>query len=81
MPTLLNDCGCCEGITAIFPEPLENDRSSQVRYRIGTHGDFLASALAALSDPQFGALRSLTTRDPDDFTIGCSMGGPPWPMF
>jgi hypothetical protein len=70
MATQLNDCGCCEGITAIVPEPLKNRPGlAQVRYRIGTHGDFLASALAALSDPQFSALRSLTTRDPDDFTI------------
>ncbi|HEX4666408.1 MAG TPA: putative baseplate assembly protein [Chthoniobacterales bacterium] len=70
MPTPLNDCGCCEGITAIVPEPLRNRPGlGQVSYRIGTHGDFLASALAALSDPQFAALRSLTTRDSDDFTI------------
>ena len=70
MATPLNDCGCCEGITAIVPEPLSNRPGlSQVRYRVGTHGDFLASALAALSDPQFAALRSLTTRDSDDFTI------------
>ena len=42
---------------------------SQVRYRVGTQVDFLRSALAALSDPEFSALRSLTTRDTDDFTI------------
>ena len=70
MATPLNDCGCCEGITALVPEPLSNRPGlSQVSYRVGTHGDFLASALAALSDPQFAALRSLTTRDSDDFTI------------
>jgi hypothetical protein len=70
MPTPLNDCGCCEGISALIPEPLFNRPGlSQVAYRIGTHADFLESAFAALSDPQFGALRSLTTRDPDDFTI------------
>ena len=72
MPTLLNDCGCCEGITAIVPELLFNRPGlAQVRYRIGTHGEFLASALVALSDPdpKFAALRSLTTRDLDDFTI------------
>jgi len=70
MASPLNDCGCCEGITAIVPDRLTNRPGlSQVRYRVGTHGEFLASALAALSDPQFSALRSLTTRDPDDFTI------------
>ena len=70
MATPLNDCGCCEGITAIVPDRLKNRPGlSQIRYRVGTHGEFLASALAALSDPQFPALRSLTTRDGDDFTI------------
>jgi len=70
MPTKLNDCGCCQGITAIVPEAIFNRPGlSQVRYRVGTQVDFLRSALAALSDPQFSALRSLTTRDTDDFTI------------
>ena len=70
MPAKLNDCGCCEGITAIVPGPVFNRPGlSQVLYRIGTQVDFLRSALAALSGPQFSALRSLTTRDTDDFTI------------
>src|SRR5882724_4768305 len=70
MPTKLNDCGCCEGITAIVPGPVFNRPGlSQVRYRVGTQVDFLRSALAALSDPELSALRSLTTRDTDDFTI------------
>jgi len=70
MPTKLNDCACCEGITAIVPGQIFNRPGlSQVRYRVGTQVDFLRSALAALSDPEFSALRSLTTRDTDDFTI------------
>jgi hypothetical protein len=70
MATPLNDCGCCEGITTVIPEPLENRPGlAEVSYRIGRHGDFLESALAALSDPRFPALRRLTTRAPDDFTI------------
>src|SRR6266702_2935597 len=70
MPTKLNDCGCCEGITAIVPESIFNRPGlSQVRYRVGTQVDFLRSALAALSDPEFTALHSLTTRELDDFTI------------
>lgn len=70
MSALLNDCDCCEGITAIVPEPLENRPGlAQLRYRAGIHGEFLQSALAALSDPESAALRALTTRDPDDFTI------------
>ena len=71
MATLLNDCGCCEGITAIVPDRLKN-RPGPFPDRVTASGrtrDFLGSALAALSDPQFGALRSLTTREPDDFTI------------
>ncbi|MEA3207794.1 MAG: hypothetical protein QOE70_851 [Chthoniobacter sp.] len=70
MSTALHDCGCCVGITATVPGPLENRPGlAQVRYRAGTHGEFLESALAALSDQHFAALRALTTRDPDDFTI------------
>ena len=73
MATPLNDCGCCEGITAVVPELLGNRSGlSQVRYRVGTHGDFLASALAALSDPQFAVLRNLTTRDSDDLQLRSS---------
>ncbi|PYK23216.1 MAG: hypothetical protein DME52_13055, partial [Verrucomicrobia bacterium] len=62
MPTKLNDCGCCEGITAIVPESLFNRPGlSQVRYRVGTQADFLRSALAALSELEFSALHTLTT--------------------
>jgi hypothetical protein len=70
MPTKLNECGCCEGITAIVPGQVFNRPGlSQVRYRLGTQVEFLRSALAALSDPEFSGLRDLTTRDTDDFTI------------
>ena len=70
MPTKLNDCGCCEGITAIVPESLFNRPGlSQVLYRVGTQADFLRSALAALSELEFSALHTLTTRELDDFTI------------
>jgi hypothetical protein len=70
MAAPLNDCGCCEGIAALIPEPLFNRLGlSEVRYRVGTHADFLRSALAALSDRRFAALRNLTTRESDDFTI------------
>src|SRR5437762_1760196 len=70
MPTKLNDCGCCEAITAIVPESIFNRPGlSQVEYRVGTQVDFLRSVLAALSEPEFSALRTLTTRELDDFTI------------
>jgi hypothetical protein len=42
---------------------------SAVAYRVGTHGDFLASMLAALTDAERPALAGLQTRDRDDFTI------------
>ena len=80
MATLLNDCGCCEGITAIVPDRLTNRPGlSQVRYRVGTHGEFLASALAAL-------VRSAVQRlaQPNDARIRMisrsrsSTAGPPW---
>ena len=70
MASSLNDCGCCAGIGALVPEPLFNRPGlTRVSYRLGTHFDFLQSALALLSDPRYPALRSLTTREPDDFTI------------
>ena len=70
MSTSLNECGCCEGITAIVPRPLDNRPGlPQVQYRVGTHGEFLADALSALSNPKFEALRALTTREHADFTI------------
>lgn len=70
MATPLNDCGCCEGIVADIPTRLTNRPGlSQISYRLGRHADFFESALAALSDAQFPALRSLTTHEPDDFTI------------
>jgi hypothetical protein len=70
MSTPLNDCGCCEGVTAIVPRPLDNRPGlPEVQYRVGTHSDFFADALAALSNPKFGALRALTTREQTDFTL------------
>jgi hypothetical protein len=70
MSTTLNDCGCCEGSTAIIPRLAQNRPGLPlVPYRVGTHAEFLESALAALSDPQFAALSALTTRERNDFTI------------
>lgn len=66
----MNDCGCCEDVSAVVPAPVVNRPGmDQVHYRVGTHAEFLASALAALSDPEFAALRALTTRTPDDWTV------------
>jgi len=66
----LNDCGCCEGVTAIVPRSRQNRPGlPRVSYRLGRHNDFLRSALAALSDPDLGGLHGLTTREANDFTI------------
>jgi predicted phage baseplate assembly protein len=76
-------CGCCDGITTMTPVPLDNPPGlPALRYRVGTHGRFLASMKARLplvdvvapgSDHQtlerFRPLRTLTTRDPADPAI------------
>ncbi|MDB4951656.1 MAG: hypothetical protein JWM27_4305 [Gemmatimonadetes bacterium] len=69
-PTLrgLDDCGCCTGQQARTPVTVDNRPGlSAVAYRVGTHADFRASMLAALSSADRPALRTLSARD-DDFT-------------
>lgn len=58
-------CGCCSGVKALTPvEPLNPAGQTALRYRVGTHGRFLASQLARLgAHPQ---LQSLSTRATDD---------------
>ena len=71
-PTLrdLNDCGCCEGITAETPAAVTNRPGlGAVAYRIGEHATFKASMLSALSAIDNAALQTLKTRAPDDFTL------------
>lgn len=66
----LNDCGCCEGVEAETPAPIENRPGlSAIVYRCGTHAQFKASMLAALSSSRFPALSGLATRDDDDFSV------------
>lgn len=63
-------CGCCEGVTNRTPMPVHNRPGlSAVSYRVGTHSEFLASMVAALTDVDRPALATLTTRDPDDLAI------------
>lgn len=58
-------CGCCEGVESTTPAPLENQPGlSALAYRVGTHGTFKESMLAALSGHE--ALAGLTTRSDDD---------------
>ncbi len=61
-------CGCCEGIEALTPASVENlPGLSALAYRVGTHGRFKESMVAALSGQP--ALQGLTTREDDDPAI------------
>lgn len=66
----LDDCSCCTGLRAETPVKIENRPGlPAIIFRAGTHGQFKASLLAALTSrnrPQLGKLR---TREDDDFTI------------
>ena len=71
-PTLrnLNDCGCCEGISAETPALVYNRPGlTALAYRVGTHAQFKETLLARLSGSGQPALRGLNTRDDDDFSI------------
>src|SRR5262245_61283861 len=68
--TDINDCGCCAGLGPETPVAINNrDGLSAIAYRAGTHAQFKASMLAALSSSSAPALRALQTRDDDDFSI------------
>jgi hypothetical protein len=63
-------CGCCSGVAQRTPLELENRPGlSAIAYRVGVHGDFLASMVAGLTDADRPRLAALGTRDADDFTI------------
>ncbi|MCA1634281.1 MAG: hypothetical protein LC802_11460, partial [Acidobacteria bacterium] len=72
-------CGCCEGAEQLTPASTANRPGlGALSYRVGTHGSFLETMLARLSNhalaaPEGGAaaqpLRSLTTRDASDATV------------
>jgi hypothetical protein len=64
------DCGCCEGVGQQTPVEIFNRPGlTQIAYRVGTHSQFKASMIAALSSPDFSAIGPLTTRDDSDFSI------------
>jgi len=66
----LNDCGCCQGLAAQTPAEIQNRPGlTAIAYRVGTHAQFKQSMLTALSDPRRPALKALSTRDVDDFSI------------
>jgi hypothetical protein len=63
-------CGCCEGVGPETPQPITNRPAlPAISYRVGTHAEFKASMLAALSDPENAALAPLRTREDSDLTI------------
>jgi hypothetical protein len=65
-----DSCGCCEGVSIKAPIAVENRPGlSAIPYRIGTHGEILASLQARLSSQGHPALADLRTRDSDDFTL------------
>jgi len=66
--TILDTCGCCQGIQPLTPASLENPPGlSTIAYRIGTHTTFKETMLAGLSRRR--ALDRLTTRESDDPAI------------
>ncbi len=66
----LTDCGCCSGIEIDTPAAKFNRAGlPAIAYRVGTHADFKQTLLARLSSTDYPALRPLTTRAPDDYTI------------
>jgi hypothetical protein len=67
---ILNNCGCCEGISQETPIRIYNRPGlPAISYRTGDHTAFKESLLTRLSGKGLPALRKLTTRSDDDFTI------------
>lgn len=61
---------CCDGISVETPVMVHNRPSLKaVSYRVGNYHQFRESLLAKLSTAHLAALRRLTTRSTDDFTI------------
>src|SRR5262249_61948945 len=66
----LNDCGCCEGISASTPAQVFNRPGlSAIAYRTGVHSQFKETMLSRLSASHQAALKGLNTRDDNDFSI------------
>ncbi|MDG5976470.1 hypothetical protein H010_14481 [Hydrogenophaga taeniospiralis CCUG 15921] len=64
------DCGCCAGVDADTPARVHNPPGlPAIAYRVGRHGDFLASMQARLSSTDTPALAALSTREMSDFSL------------
>jgi hypothetical protein len=63
-------CGACRGFRDSTPVEVYNRPGlAAVRYRVGDHARFKASLLTALSRAGHPALKGLTTRSDDDFSV------------
>jgi hypothetical protein len=63
-------CGCCEGISAFTPVEINNRPGLKaIAYRTGIHDLFKKTMLAHLASSRLPALKKLTTREDDDFSI------------
>ena len=63
-------CGCCQGLEARTPARVDNPPGRPaIAYRVGRHGDFLASLTARLSSTDFPALAAFGSREASDFTL------------
>ncbi len=64
-------CGCCQGVAPATPEPIANRPGlSRLSRRVGRWATFLETLQARLSSQDFPELVGLTTRAPDDFSLG-----------
>ena len=64
------NCDCCEGVEPLTPVRLNNrPQLPAIRYRVGTHARFKETLISSLSGSDYPALRELSVRDDDDFTI------------
>jgi len=62
-------CGCCVSVGVGTPRRIHNPPGQPaIGYRMGRHGDFLASIQARLSSSDYPALAALDSHEPSDFT-------------
>ena len=68
-------CGCCQGVAPATPEPVANRPGlSRLSRRVGRWATFLETLQARLSSQDLPELERLTTRAPDDFSLGRQHG-------
>jgi hypothetical protein len=66
----LNSCGCCAGAAVSTPGRLWNRPGlSAIAYRVATYDEFVETLLTRISASRLEALKKLTTRDRDDFSM------------